>query len=133
MEMGFPRPQVRPRFNAGARSFGARALQEHRMAPPDPVRRRRDVEPRHAPAGSAASPDILVAEPDPDTRQFLRGVLEQRGFHVTCVQTAGEALRAVDESPPSLVLLEIRLDDISGYEVCRALREAHGTDVLIVL
>ena len=94
---------------------------------------RRDVEPRHKPAPAQTSPTILLVEPDRDTRDFLRAVLEQRGFRVTCAESGVEALRAADERLPPLVLLEVRLDAMSGYEVCRALREAHGTDVLIVL
>ena len=76
--------------------------------------------------------EILVLEPDAGLREFLCGVLRCGGFRVETVASAEDLLAAVHRDPPRLVILEVRLGDISGYEVCRAIREAHQYRVLIV-
>jgi DNA-binding NarL/FixJ family response regulator len=47
------------------------------------------------------------------------------------VASGEQALQAVSEKRPSIALLEIPLGELSGYEVCRALREAHGDELPI--
>ena len=66
---------------------------------------------------------ILIADEDPTSRAQLARVLEAAGYEITEVASGEEALQAVREVRPSIVLLEIPLGGMSGYEVCRALRE----------
>jgi DNA-binding response OmpR family regulator len=68
----------------------------------------------------------LVADPDPRQRNFVRALLERAGFKAEAVATGEQALEAARRERPQLVVLEVRLGDISGYEVCRALREEFG-------
>jgi DNA-binding NarL/FixJ family response regulator len=65
----------------------------------------------------------VIADEDPTSRDYLARVLEAAGYEIRQVASGEEALRAVREVRPSIVLLEIPLGDMSGYEVCRALRE----------
>jgi DNA-binding NarL/FixJ family response regulator len=66
---------------------------------------------------------VLIADEDPTSRDQLARVLIAAGYETVQVASGEEALRAVREIRPSIVLLEIPLGSLSGYEVCRALRE----------
>jgi DNA-binding NarL/FixJ family response regulator len=66
---------------------------------------------------------VLIADEDSGSRDQLARVLETAGYDIVQVATGEEALQAVRKAKPSIVLLEIPLGGLSGYEVCRALRE----------
>ena len=74
-------------------------------------------------AVSANCGPVLIADEDPTSRGDLARLLEAAGYEIVQVASGEEALRAVREITPSIVLLEIPLGSLSGYEVCRALRE----------
>jgi DNA-binding NarL/FixJ family response regulator len=65
----------------------------------------------------------LIADEDATSRSQLARVFEAAGYEVMQVESGEEALLAVEELRPSIVLLEIPLGSLSGYEVCRVLRE----------
>jgi two-component system OmpR family response regulator len=75
---------------------------------------------------------VLVVDPDPGQRSFIGALLVRAGFRTEAVATGEQALEAARLSRPRLVVLEVRLSDISGYEVCRALREEFGDGIGIV-
>jgi DNA-binding NarL/FixJ family response regulator len=58
--------------------------------------------------------------------------LRHGGFRAESVGSGEEAIVAAYRAPPRLVVLEVRLHDICGYEVCRALKERFGDGVSIV-
>ena len=66
---------------------------------------------------------VLIADEDGDSRLELSHLLQGAGYEVTAVSSGVEALRAASEIEPSIVLLEVPLGSLSGYEVCRTLRE----------
>jgi DNA-binding NarL/FixJ family response regulator len=66
---------------------------------------------------------VLIADEDSGSRDQLARVLEAGGYEIVQVATGEEALQAVKKAKPSIVLLEIPLGGLSGYEVCRVLRE----------
>ena len=72
-------------------------------------------------------PSILYTEDHHDTRESLSWILRSYGFDVTEAATGQEALAAVGASHHELVLLDVRLPDLSGFEVCRRLRSAPAT------
>jgi DNA-binding NarL/FixJ family response regulator len=74
-------------------------------------------------AVSANCGPVLIADEDPTSRGDLARVLEAAGYEIVQVASGEEALQAVREVGPSIALLEIPLGSLSGYEVCRALRE----------
>jgi DNA-binding NarL/FixJ family response regulator len=84
--------------------------------------------------GGTAAHDalILVADPDAGNRSFLDSVLQRAGFRVRFVPSGREALAAAKRERPRLALLEVQLGDISGYEVCRALKEDLGSAIQII-
>jgi DNA-binding NarL/FixJ family response regulator len=62
----------------------------------------------------------------------VKSLLDPLGYVVSEASTAAEAIAAASDERPALVLLDVRLPDISGFEVCRRLREEFGEDVAIV-
>ncbi|MEU8379049.1 response regulator transcription factor [Streptosporangium sp. NPDC048865] len=67
---------------------------------------------------------ILVVEDDPNIRDIVEVALRFHGFGVTGVATGGEALDAVRDDPPALIVLDVMLPDVDGFEVCRSIRAA---------
>lgn len=65
---------------------------------------------------------ILVVEDDPAVARGLAYGLREEGFQMRVAETGGEALDLVDSWKPELILLDIRLPDISGFDVCKTVR-----------
>jgi two-component system phosphate regulon response regulator PhoB len=65
---------------------------------------------------------ILVIEDEPDIRQVLEYNLRQAGHHVSSVDRGDKGLAAARQHRPDLVLLDLMLPDISGLEICRAIK-----------
>jgi phosphate regulon transcriptional regulator PhoB len=66
--------------------------------------------------------EILVVEDEPDIRRLVVHHLERDGFHCQTATTGPEALHAARTQRPDLVLLDVMLPDLDGFEVCRRLR-----------
>jgi DNA-binding NarL/FixJ family response regulator len=73
-----------------------------------------------------------LADEDEGSRTVLAGLLSDAGFDVIEAGSGEDALAVARQLVPSAVILEIPLGSISGYEVCRALREEVGDDLPIV-
>jgi two-component system OmpR family response regulator len=76
---------------------------------------------------------VLVVEDDPDVRDLLTTRLGFLGHAVVAASSGEEALELATASPPSLVLLDILLPGIDGWEVLRQLRSAAATADTAVL
>jgi DNA-binding response OmpR family regulator len=74
---------------------------------------------------------LLVVEDDPTIRRALLHALSDRGHAVDTVGTAADALRTVVEARPDLVVLDLGLPDISGYEVLRMMRAVSRVPVVV--
>ena len=70
-----------------------------------------------------ASRKVLVVDADLATRREVRSACEQDGYQVIEADGGAEALRQVEHSRPSVVLLEVTLPDAAGFDVCRELRK----------
>ena len=75
---------------------------------------------------------LLFVEDDDAIRLALSLALEDEGYVVRQAATGREGLAALAESEPDLVLLDLRLPDISGFEVCRTIRSASIVPIIIV-
>jgi two-component system nitrate/nitrite response regulator NarL len=75
---------------------------------------------------------ILVVDRNAGTRIRVAGMLERMGYETHQAQNGREALEAASRVQPALVLLEVNLAEVSGYEVCRELRERFGDDIAII-
>ncbi|MCP4658352.1 MAG: response regulator, partial [bacterium] len=79
------------------------------------------------------STSILVVDDEPVIRQVLVNQLAPEGYAITQAASGPEALKRIEERPCDLVLLDVMMPRMSGYEVCRALRERHPLDELPVI
>jgi DNA-binding response OmpR family regulator len=71
-------------------------------------------------------PFILIVDDDPRIRQVIRDVLTEEGFTVATAADGPQAIRRAADQPPALVVLDMGLPRMDGYEVAAALRAAHG-------
>jgi putative two-component system response regulator len=67
-------------------------------------------------------PNVLVVDDAPDNLRVLSGLLRRRGYEARPVPTARLALQAARNDPPDLILLDVDLPDMDGYELCQALK-----------
>ena len=74
---------------------------------------------------------ILVVEDDYDIRELLQNYLEHEGYQVITASDGAQALEVFRSSGVRLILLDLLLPRINGYEVCRAIREE--SDIPIIL
>jgi CheY-like chemotaxis protein len=74
-------------------------------------------------------PLVLVADDDWMSREVLEAHLVSAGYAVTTVHSGMKALQSALQQPPDVVLVDARMPDMSGYEVCRRLK-AHNTTCL---
>lgn len=81
----------------------------------------------------ADRPSILVVEDDHDTADMLRAYFEAQGYNIHWASWGADALRLAEQSEPDLILLDIRLPDIDGYEVCRQLRAHRRTEQVPII
>jgi DNA-binding NarL/FixJ family response regulator len=75
---------------------------------------------------------ILVVDDDADTRAFMARLVEQTGYPTREAGTGEEALAYAREEQPRLVVLEVCLPGVSGYQLCRELRRAFGEELPII-
>jgi DNA-binding NarL/FixJ family response regulator len=84
-----------------------------------------------APAALSEAP-VLVVDPDGDQRREVAEMLRRAGFRVKVIESGEEALAEARRERPNLVVLEVRLSDMSGYEVCRSLKDEFGDAVGVI-
>jgi adenylate cyclase len=75
----------------------------------------------------------LVVDDTPKNVKLLADLLTVKGYHVITAVSGREALAAMETDPPDLVLLDVVMPEMSGYEVCRALRAQSATAMLPVI
>ena len=75
----------------------------------------------------ATPPHILIVEDQATTADMLETYFKNEGYRVDAVLWGKDALAFVDETVPDLVVLDIHLPDLDGYEVCRHLRTHERT------
>lgn len=76
---------------------------------------------------------ILIVEDDPQMRRLLERGLDADGYSVTAVDNGMDALIAVAEHEFALAVLDVMLPHMSGYEVCRRIRESGSAMPVLLL
>ena len=79
-----------------------------------------------------SSRKVLVVEPDTSTRREIKQVCEQDGYQVVEADAGSEALKQIEATRPSVVLLEVTLPDAAGFDVCRELRRRSDTPIIML-
>ena len=100
--------------------------------------RRADLEaflagPRRGSGPRSAGASVLVVDDDPGLREFIRANLEAEGYSVREAGSASEGLAALDEEPPDLILLDVLMPRMDGWEMLRRVQERHGVDAIQVI
>ena len=65
---------------------------------------------------------VLVVDDEPNIVMSLRFLMEREGFEVEVAPTGEAALRALDRGPADLVLLDVMMPELDGFEVCQRIR-----------
>ena len=76
-------------------------------------------------------PRVLVVDDEPNIRELVQVALKFHGCSVTTAVDGSDALRQAEASPPDLIVLDVMLPDMDGFEVCRRLR-AGGNEVPVI-
>jgi len=89
---------------------------------------------RSGPGGSVQTgPVVLIVDDDERVREYVRVNLEMEGYTVREAGSAEEGLQVLEEVSPSLVLLDVMMPEVDGWEMLRRLRERHGIDAIPVV
>ncbi len=76
-------------------------------------------------------PQVLVVDDEPNIRELVQVALKFHGCSVTTAGTGKDALRQAEADRPDLIVLDVMLPDMDGFEVCRRLR-ASGNEVPVI-
>lgn len=75
---------------------------------------------------------ILIVDDEPAIRRFLKASLETEGFQTVMAENAAQALAAVRQMKPDLVILDLGLPDQDGMEVIRQMREGGAVPIIVL-
>jgi len=79
-----------------------------------------------------APPRLLLIDDDVSLATMLHEFLELHGFRVDIVHEGEAGLQRIDDDPPDLVILDVMLPDINGFDVLKRLRENHDLPVVML-
>lgn len=77
--------------------------------------------------------NILVIDDTPENLYLLSSMLTERGYKVRSVTKGSNGLRGAQAAPPDLILLDVRMPEMDGYEVCRQLQQNDRTREIPVI
>ena len=69
------------------------------------------------------TPNILIVDDEPNIVMSLEFLMRKNGYQVGIARNGTEALAAIAATPYDLVLLDVMMPDVDGYQVCRQLRQ----------
>jgi excisionase family DNA binding protein len=97
--------------------------------------RRRDLDAFLERSGTAAKtgPLVLIVDDDEHLRQYVRVNLELEGYSVREAADAEEGLAALEEEVPDLILLDVMMPQVDGWEMLRRVHERHGVGSIPVI
>ncbi|MGH7360121.1 MAG: response regulator [Candidatus Methylomirabilales bacterium] len=76
---------------------------------------------------------VLYVDDDVNLRRFVKGLLERHGYQVTIAGTGEAGLEVARAHPPDLIMLDILLPGLNGFEICQQLRGDEGLRGIPVL
>ena len=94
---------------------------------------RRDAQPESAAGVHAQGRRVLIADDDRDGALLLSTLLELEGYEVRTVHGGEEALDAARTFKPHVILLDIGMPKVTGYDAARRLRQRHGADCPVLV
>jgi excisionase family DNA binding protein len=88
---------------------------------------------RSGPGRQQAGPTVLLVDDDERMRELVRMELEREGYDVQEAASADEGLSAIESRKPELVLLDVMMPHVDGWEMLRRIQERHGAGAIPVL
>ena len=88
---------------------------------------------RSGPGKPARGPLVLVVDDNPNVREVVRINLEMEGYSVREAGNAEEGLAAVEDDAPDLILLDVMMPQVDGWEMLRRVQERHGVGSIPVV
>jgi len=76
---------------------------------------------------------VLVVDDDPIVCELVATTLDEHGYPTRRASDVREALYLIERETPDVVVLDVHLPDISGYQLCRRLRDDYGDSIGIIL
>jgi CheY-like chemotaxis protein len=67
--------------------------------------------------------EVMIVDDTPANLQLLAGILEDEGYMVRPTRAPQMAIESAQADPPNLILLDIMMPDMDGFEVCRQLKK----------
>jgi diguanylate cyclase (GGDEF)-like protein len=83
--------------------------------------------------GPSMKPRVLVVDDEEPIRKIVTFQLEKAGYDVSACADGQEALRAVGECEPDLILLDVMMPNMDGYEVCKRLKSNYQTSHIPII
>jgi len=81
----------------------------------------------------SANADILIVDDTPANLNVLSAILGKRGFRIRPAINGALALKAAQKAAPDLILLDVQMPGLDGYEVCRQLKgDPHTRDIPVI-
>jgi excisionase family DNA binding protein len=87
---------------------------------------------RSGPGPRGGGPLVLVVDDDARLREFMRVNLEMEGYTVREASSADEALAALEDQAPQLVLLDVVMPGVDGWQMLQRMQERHGSIPVIM-
>src|SRR5438046_4309949 len=84
-------------------------------------------------AKDRTGPVVLVVDDDPAVRELVRANLELEGYSVREAASAAEGLSALEHEPPDLILLDVMMPEVDGWEMLRCVQERCGVGAIQVI
>jgi two-component system, chemotaxis family, chemotaxis protein CheY len=78
-------------------------------------------------------PLVLIVDDDAGLRSYVRASLEAEGYAVREAASAKEGLAALDEEPPDLILLDVMMPEVDGWQMLQHVQERHGVGAIPVI
>ncbi len=88
---------------------------------------------RSGPGRQQVGPTILLVDDDDRVRELVRIELERQGYDVREAASADDGLSAIETRKPDLVLLDVMMPHVDGWEMLRRIQERHGAGAIPVL
>jgi excisionase family DNA binding protein len=97
--------------------------------------RRRDLDSFLARSGPGGRPGplVLIVDDDPGVRRHVRVSLEAEGYSVREAGDAAEGMAVLEEERPDLILLDVMMPQVDGWEMLRQVQERHGAGAIPVI
>jgi DNA-binding response OmpR family regulator len=76
---------------------------------------------------------ILIVDDDPNVRELIRVNLAAHAYDVLAAADGSEAVRAVEQKVPELIILDVMMPEMDGWEVCKLVRDKYQDAIKIIM